>query len=196
MQRQCKASSNEIQSLPDTISIFWRTHLQEVDFSENSLTELPSYIFELEVKHHLLDLLSHLCVTVVQTLYANKRRKNKHIHWKISCVIRKVTSRWCCLTMLHKGPACSLKLLLETFQDRNSLCCTGRGCNAAISLCVDHFWSFILHIFTQKHIFFRLDWFQSEWPFSRSFLGGSVSFCCSSFLKIYLKPTKTYQTTK
>lgn len=46
--RQCKVSSNEIQILPDTISIFWRTHLQEVDFSENSLTELPSYIFELE----------------------------------------------------------------------------------------------------------------------------------------------------
>lgn len=52
-QKQCKASSNEIQSLPDTISIFWRTHLQEVDFSDNRLTELPSYIFELEVKHQL-----------------------------------------------------------------------------------------------------------------------------------------------
>lgn len=49
VQKQYKASTNEIKSLPDTISIFWRTHLQEVDFSENCLKELPSYIFELEV---------------------------------------------------------------------------------------------------------------------------------------------------
>lgn len=49
LQKQCKAFSNKIKSLPDTISIFWRTQLQEVDFSDNSLTELPSYIFELEV---------------------------------------------------------------------------------------------------------------------------------------------------
>ncbi|XP_069384545.1 leucine-rich repeat serine/threonine-protein kinase 1 isoform X2 [Paralichthys olivaceus] len=46
--KQCKASYNEIESLPNTISIFWRTKLQEVDFSDNSLKELPSYIFELE----------------------------------------------------------------------------------------------------------------------------------------------------
>ncbi|XP_030622224.1 LOW QUALITY PROTEIN: leucine-rich repeat serine/threonine-protein kinase 1 [Chanos chanos] len=46
--KYCKASNNEIKSLPDTISIFWRTHLKELDFSENALTELPSYIFELE----------------------------------------------------------------------------------------------------------------------------------------------------
>lgn len=49
MQKQYKASNNRIETLPDTISIFWRTHLQEVDFSENCLKELPSYIFELEV---------------------------------------------------------------------------------------------------------------------------------------------------
>ncbi|XP_069567536.1 leucine-rich repeat serine/threonine-protein kinase 1 [Brachyistius frenatus] len=46
--KQCKASSNVIENLPNTISIFWRTQLQEVDFSHNSLKELPSYIFELE----------------------------------------------------------------------------------------------------------------------------------------------------
>ncbi|XP_067454140.1 leucine-rich repeat serine/threonine-protein kinase 1 isoform X1 [Thunnus thynnus] len=46
--KQCRASSNVIESLPNTISIFWRTQLQEVDFSDNSLKELPSYIFELE----------------------------------------------------------------------------------------------------------------------------------------------------
>ena len=33
------------------ISIFWRTHLREVDFSDNALKELPSYIFELEVQY-------------------------------------------------------------------------------------------------------------------------------------------------
>uniref|UniRef100_A0A671KYY5 non-specific serine/threonine protein kinase n=1 Tax=Sinocyclocheilus anshuiensis TaxID=1608454 RepID=A0A671KYY5_9TELE len=44
----CKASNNQIAFLPDTISIFWKTHLREVDISENVLKELPSYIFELE----------------------------------------------------------------------------------------------------------------------------------------------------
>ncbi|KAI2662978.1 Leucine-rich repeat serine/threonine-protein kinase 1 [Labeo rohita] len=44
----CKASNNQIEVLPDTISIFWKTHLREVDISENVLKELPSYIFELE----------------------------------------------------------------------------------------------------------------------------------------------------
>ncbi|XP_063044904.1 leucine-rich repeat serine/threonine-protein kinase 1 isoform X2 [Engraulis encrasicolus] len=43
-----RASCNEIESLPDLISIFWRTHLMEVDFSDNALKELPAYIFELE----------------------------------------------------------------------------------------------------------------------------------------------------
>ncbi|KAM3625600.1 uncharacterized protein V6R79_014655 [Siganus canaliculatus] len=46
--KQCRASSNRIQTLPDSISIFWRTQLQDVDFSDNGLRELPSYIFELE----------------------------------------------------------------------------------------------------------------------------------------------------
>uniref|UniRef100_A0A8C2ES60 non-specific serine/threonine protein kinase n=1 Tax=Cyprinus carpio TaxID=7962 RepID=A0A8C2ES60_CYPCA len=46
----CKASNNQIEFLPDTISIFWKTHLMEVDISENVLKELPSYIFELEVR--------------------------------------------------------------------------------------------------------------------------------------------------
>lgn len=49
-QKLCKASNNQIEVLPDTISIFWKTHLREVDFSENVLKELPSYIFELEVR--------------------------------------------------------------------------------------------------------------------------------------------------
>lgn len=49
LQKHCKASFNVIESLPNTISIFWRTKLQDVDFADNSLKELPSYIFELEV---------------------------------------------------------------------------------------------------------------------------------------------------
>ena len=49
MQKQCNASSNVIENLPNTISMSWRTQLQEVDFSDNSLKELPSYLFELEV---------------------------------------------------------------------------------------------------------------------------------------------------
>ncbi|XP_056135379.1 leucine-rich repeat serine/threonine-protein kinase 1 [Lampris incognitus] len=46
--KQCKASSNFISSLPNTISISWRTQLQEVDFADNNLMWLPSYMFELE----------------------------------------------------------------------------------------------------------------------------------------------------
>ncbi|XP_068169115.1 leucine-rich repeat serine/threonine-protein kinase 1 isoform X2 [Antennarius striatus] len=46
--KQCKASSNMIQSLPNSISIFWKDKLQEVDFSDNHLKELPSDIFELK----------------------------------------------------------------------------------------------------------------------------------------------------
>lgn len=52
LQKICKASNNQIETLPDTISMFWRTQLKEVDFSENSLKELPSYIFELEVRRN------------------------------------------------------------------------------------------------------------------------------------------------
>lgn len=63
--KQCKASSNEIESLPNAISIFWRTQLQEVDFSDNSLKELPSYIFELEALVSL-----RLCGNHIATLPA------------------------------------------------------------------------------------------------------------------------------
>ncbi|CAK6975851.1 leucine-rich repeat serine/threonine-protein kinase 1 [Scomber scombrus] len=63
--KQCRASSNVIESLPKTISIFWRTQLQEVDFSDNSLKELPSYIFELEALTSL-----RLCGNHIATLPA------------------------------------------------------------------------------------------------------------------------------
>uniref|UniRef100_A0A3B4UE03 non-specific serine/threonine protein kinase n=2 Tax=Seriola dumerili TaxID=41447 RepID=A0A3B4UE03_SERDU len=68
--KQCKASSNVIESLPNTISIFWRTKLQEVDFSDNSLKELPSYIFELEALVSL-----KLCGNQIVTLPAPNKWK-------------------------------------------------------------------------------------------------------------------------
>uniref|UniRef100_A0A3Q1I1B7 non-specific serine/threonine protein kinase n=1 Tax=Acanthochromis polyacanthus TaxID=80966 RepID=A0A3Q1I1B7_9TELE len=68
--KQCKASSNVIESLPNTISIFWRTHLQEMDFSDNSLTELPSYMFELEALVSL-----RLCGNHIATLPATNKWK-------------------------------------------------------------------------------------------------------------------------
>ncbi|XP_076586819.1 leucine-rich repeat serine/threonine-protein kinase 1 isoform X1 [Chaetodon auriga] len=68
--KQCRASSNVIQSLPNTISIFWRTQLQEVDFSDNSLQELPSYIFELEALVSL-----RLCGNHIATLPAPSKWK-------------------------------------------------------------------------------------------------------------------------
>ncbi|XP_067105188.1 leucine-rich repeat serine/threonine-protein kinase 1 isoform X1 [Osmerus mordax] len=61
----CRASSNLIESLPNTISIFWKTQLQEVDFSDNVLKELPSYIFELEALVSL-----RLCGNQISTLPA------------------------------------------------------------------------------------------------------------------------------
>ncbi|XP_049417413.1 leucine-rich repeat serine/threonine-protein kinase 1 isoform X1 [Epinephelus fuscoguttatus] len=68
--KQCKASSNVIESLPNTISIFWRTQLQEVDFSDNNLKELPSYIFELEALVSL-----RLCGNHIATLPAPSKWK-------------------------------------------------------------------------------------------------------------------------
>ncbi|KAM4677599.1 leucine-rich repeat serine/threonine-protein kinase 1 [Discoglossus pictus] len=44
----CKASKNSIEFLPENLAVFWRNHLQEVDFSDNSLKEVPKSLFELE----------------------------------------------------------------------------------------------------------------------------------------------------
>ncbi|XP_058851312.1 leucine-rich repeat serine/threonine-protein kinase 1-like isoform X2 [Acipenser ruthenus] len=44
----CRASSNSVASIPDTISIFWKNHLKEMDLSDNCLKELPLHIFQLE----------------------------------------------------------------------------------------------------------------------------------------------------
>ncbi|XP_059205698.1 leucine-rich repeat serine/threonine-protein kinase 1 [Centropristis striata] len=68
--RQCRASSNKIESLPNAISIFWKTQLQEVDFSDNRLTDLPSYVFELEALVSL-----RLCGNQIVTLPAPSKWK-------------------------------------------------------------------------------------------------------------------------
>uniref|UniRef100_A0A671SI20 non-specific serine/threonine protein kinase n=1 Tax=Sinocyclocheilus anshuiensis TaxID=1608454 RepID=A0A671SI20_9TELE len=65
---------NQIEFLPDTISIFWKTHLMEVDISENVLKELPSYIFELEAIISL-----KLCGNQISTLPSPNK-------WKCSCL--------------------------------------------------------------------------------------------------------------
>uniref|UniRef100_A0A7N6BXJ9 non-specific serine/threonine protein kinase n=1 Tax=Anabas testudineus TaxID=64144 RepID=A0A7N6BXJ9_ANATE len=72
--KQCRASFNMIKSLPNTISIFWRTQLQEVDFSENGLKELPSYIFELEALVSL-----KLCGNEIVTLPPPSKWKCSHL---------------------------------------------------------------------------------------------------------------------
>ncbi|XP_054590342.2 leucine-rich repeat serine/threonine-protein kinase 1 isoform X2 [Nothobranchius furzeri] len=66
----CKASSNLLENLPDAISMSWRTQLQEVDFSENSLEELPSYIFELEAI-----IILRLCGNLISSLPAPNKWK-------------------------------------------------------------------------------------------------------------------------
>ncbi|KAL6112664.1 lrrk1 [Pungitius sinensis] len=68
--KQCKASSNVIESLPNYVSISWRTQLQEVDFSDNCLKELPLYIFELEAL-----VLLRLCGNHIATLPAPSKWK-------------------------------------------------------------------------------------------------------------------------
>nr|XP_010769589.1 PREDICTED: uncharacterized protein LOC104945589 [Notothenia coriiceps] len=68
--KQCNTSSNVIENLPNTISMSWRTQLQEVDFSDNSLKELPSYLFELEALVSL-----RLCGNHIDTLPAPSKWK-------------------------------------------------------------------------------------------------------------------------
>ncbi|XP_059129208.1 leucine-rich repeat serine/threonine-protein kinase 1 [Peromyscus eremicus] len=46
--RCCKASRNALESLPDKMAVFWKNHLKDVDFSENSLKEVPLGLFQLD----------------------------------------------------------------------------------------------------------------------------------------------------
>ncbi|GAB1292192.1 Leucine-rich repeat serine/threonine-protein kinase 1 [Apodemus speciosus] len=49
----CKASKNALESLPDKMAIFWKNHLRDADFSENSLREVPLGFFQLDGPHVL-----------------------------------------------------------------------------------------------------------------------------------------------
>lgn len=44
----CKASKNALESLPDKMAVFWKSHLRDADFSENSLKEVPLGLFQLD----------------------------------------------------------------------------------------------------------------------------------------------------
>ncbi|XP_065404615.1 leucine-rich repeat serine/threonine-protein kinase 1 isoform X1 [Macaca fascicularis] len=44
----CKASRNALECLPDKMAVFWKNHLKDVDFSENSLKEVPLGLFQLD----------------------------------------------------------------------------------------------------------------------------------------------------
>ncbi|XP_039215029.1 leucine-rich repeat serine/threonine-protein kinase 1 isoform X3 [Crotalus tigris] len=46
--KSCKVARNMLDSLPDTLAVFWKNHLKEVDFSDNSLKDLPQSLFQLE----------------------------------------------------------------------------------------------------------------------------------------------------
>ncbi len=78
-QQICKASNNQIEFLPDTISIFWKTHLREVDISENALKELPSYIFELEVRN------GTKCAEITQDGVLLTKESNHACVWMLYC---------------------------------------------------------------------------------------------------------------
>ncbi|XP_053320757.1 leucine-rich repeat serine/threonine-protein kinase 1 isoform X2 [Spea bombifrons] len=49
----CKASNNAIENLPENLSLFWRNHLLEVDFSDNTLKDVPKSLFQLEALQSL-----------------------------------------------------------------------------------------------------------------------------------------------
>ncbi|KAL7980155.1 hypothetical protein Chor_001423 [Crotalus horridus] len=49
LDKSCKVARNMLDSLPDTLAVFWKNHLKEVDFSDNSLKDLPQSLFQLEI---------------------------------------------------------------------------------------------------------------------------------------------------
>ncbi|XP_054999231.1 leucine-rich repeat serine/threonine-protein kinase 1 [Sorex araneus] len=44
----CRASHNALESLPEKMAVFWKSCLQDVDFSENALRAVPLGLFQLE----------------------------------------------------------------------------------------------------------------------------------------------------
>ncbi|XP_028981151.1 leucine-rich repeat serine/threonine-protein kinase 1 isoform X2 [Esox lucius] len=104
--KYCRASSNLIESLPDTISIFWRAQLQEVDFSDNLIKELPSYIFELEALVSL-----KLCGNQISTLPAANK-------WKCS-LLRSLDLSRNQLGKTEEGPKTRKLAFLTTWHRRD-----------------------------------------------------------------------------
>ncbi|CAH2274383.1 leucine-rich repeat serine threonine- kinase 1 [Pelobates cultripes] len=51
--KYCKASHNVIDVLPENLSLFWKNHLIDVDFSNNALKEVPKSLFQLETLQNL-----------------------------------------------------------------------------------------------------------------------------------------------
>ncbi|XP_059808596.1 leucine-rich repeat serine/threonine-protein kinase 1 isoform X2 [Hypanus sabinus] len=49
----CNVSRNSLESLPNSLCVFWKNYLKEADFSDNLLKELPSNIFELQALNSL-----------------------------------------------------------------------------------------------------------------------------------------------
>ncbi|XP_069767547.1 leucine-rich repeat serine/threonine-protein kinase 1 isoform X4 [Narcine bancroftii] len=49
----CNFSRNSLESLPNTLGIFWKNSLKEADFSDNLLRELPPNVFELQALNSL-----------------------------------------------------------------------------------------------------------------------------------------------
>ncbi|OXB77666.1 UNVERIFIED_CONTAM: hypothetical protein H355_002975 [Colinus virginianus] len=72
----CKASRNSLESLPDTFTVFWKNHLREVDFSENSLKEVPPGLFQLEALVSLKLLGNHLVALPSQDKWNCKQLKS------------------------------------------------------------------------------------------------------------------------
>uniref|UniRef100_A0A8C5M637 non-specific serine/threonine protein kinase n=2 Tax=Leptobrachium leishanense TaxID=445787 RepID=A0A8C5M637_9ANUR len=46
--KYCKAANNLLDILPENLTLFWKIHLVEVDFSNNALKEIPKSLFQLE----------------------------------------------------------------------------------------------------------------------------------------------------
>ncbi|XP_078386621.1 leucine-rich repeat serine/threonine-protein kinase 1 [Cetorhinus maximus] len=49
----CNASGNLLEFIPNTLCIFWKNYLKEVNFSDNLLKEVPANIFELKALNSL-----------------------------------------------------------------------------------------------------------------------------------------------
>ncbi|XP_067873774.1 leucine-rich repeat serine/threonine-protein kinase 1 isoform X2 [Heterodontus francisci] len=51
--KYCNVSGNLLESLPNTLCVFWKNYLEEANFSDNLLKEVPANIFELQALNSL-----------------------------------------------------------------------------------------------------------------------------------------------